>query len=633
MAKKVFLRQYRCPDYIRRALRALRPPESMTVSQWAERYRSLDAKTSAEPGPWANERTPYLVDIMNELTSPESEEIVFVKPTQVGGTEAMNNMLGWVITSDPSPVEVVYPTEELAESVSSKRLQPMIMASRPLRDKYDPTSKLLELDFSDMFVKIVGSNSPVGVASFAMKYLFIDEIDKFPGASKKEADPVSLAEERTKTFRGRKIFKTSTPTLKTGHIWRAKESADVERHFFVPCPHCGVFIELRFAQLRWPGRGRDFVDVYGAEGVRERLEELSAEGGDLSDSDRADLAVYICQECGAAITEQQKQVAIRYGRWEDVERRARRSKRVCYWLNTLYSPFVTFSEVAKKFMDSKGDSEKLQNFVNSWLAEPWEDTRLRTSAELVLDRQTDIPAYTVPGWAKLLTGGVDVQQDCLYWTIRAFGDYITSQNVAHGQAISFAEVELAMNALYVKPDGGQMPVAMCLVDSGNDTDSVYDFCAENAEWAYPVKGSSHDMDSHYRLSTVNKAGSKANGLTLVIVDGGKYKDMIASRLQKPCGRGSWMVYRGCDMEYAQQVTAEQKIAERSGSKIVQRWKPKISHAQNHYLDCEVYALAAADILGVRTLHLMAGAQAAPQQSPKRDQPSPEEEWSAKNDWT
>lgn len=91
----------------------------------------------------------------------------------------------------------------------------------------------------------------------------------------------------------------------------------------------------------------------------------------------------------------------------------------------------------KEFLDSKDDPEKLQNFVNSWLAEPWEDTKLKTTADTVAERQTDLPELAVPGWARMLTGGVDVQETCLYWTIRAWGDHITSQNIAHGQGNVF----------------------------------------------------------------------------------------------------------------------------------------------------------------------------------------------------
>ncbi|MCX4308543.1 MAG: phage terminase large subunit family protein, partial [Acetatifactor sp.] len=324
----------------------------------------------------------------------------------------------------------------------------------------------------------------------------------------------------------------------------------------------------------------------------------------MTASDRADQAVYVCQECGSIITDYHKDGMLRHGRWQIVRESNAAHKKVGYWINTLYSPFVRFSEIVKEFLDSKDDPEKLQNFTNSWLAEPWEDTKLKTSADTVMERQTNLPALYVPEWAKMLTGGVDVQETCLYWTVRAWGNFITSQNIAHGQAASWSEIERIMNLAYEKGDGqDRLVVALCLIDSGYDADSTYDFCANNSDWALPTKGSSNPMMSHFKLSKINRPDSKAYGMNLVLVDGDKYKDMIASRMKKQNGRGAWMVYEGCDMEYAEQVTAEHKVNEKVGARVVQRWRLKHAHADNHYLDCEVYALAAADIMGVRSMHL------------------------------
>lgn len=630
--KQLRLRKYECKAYQKSALEYLNPPEDMKVSEWAERYRILDSMTSAEPGPWNNSRTPYLVEIMDELLNYETEEIIFCKCTQVGGTEVELNMLGYAIQQDPSPVEIVYPTETMANSVSEKRIKPLIENTPTLYQKYDRNSGNLELDFDDMFIKLVWSNSPSGLASFAMKYLFLDEVDKYPGSSRKEADPISLAKERTKTFRNSKVYMTSTPTIRTNHIWKAKEGADAEKHYFIPCPHCGEFIELRFDNLKWPGKDKDLVDAYGEDAIKEKLgafEPVDDSEG-LSDADRAEFAFYVCQECGCVITDAQKQQAVKKGHWEIVRQQTRFVKKVCFWINTLYSPFVRFAEIAKKFMDSKADPEQLQNFVNSWLAEPWEDTKLKTSKDLVMERQTELAEFIVPDWAKLLTAGVDIQESSVYWTIRAWGDFLTSQNVAHGQAYNLSEIEKIMNLEYRRESGDIAIVNLCLIDSGYEADSVYDFCATNAEWAKPSKGSSNPMQSHFKLSTVNKDASKAYGMDLVIVDGGKYKDMIASRMHRKNGSGSWMVYKGCDDEYAEQVTAEHKILVKNGnSKPRLEWVPKHSHADNHFLDCEVYAMAAADTLGVRMLHLQ-NMQEEPREI-KKEQYAPEEEWINQNE--
>ena len=592
-------RKIKVTSYQYDALQFLKPPEQLTVSEWAEKYRMLDNKSSAMPGPWSNEVTPYLVGVMDELNNYETEKIIFVKPTQVGGTEALQNMVGYIVAQDPSPTMIVYPTEALAKSVSENRLQPMIRATPELKNKFDENSQLLELQFDGMYLSLAGSNSPSGLASKPVRFLMLDEVDKYPGASTKEADPIKLATERTKTFHNKKIFLTSTPTIKTGHIWKEKENADIEKHYFLPCPYCGEYIELKWNQVRFP------------------------DDESMSYVDRAEFAHYVCQECGSIINDNDKHQMLRNGEWRIVKRNTKFVRNVAFWINTLYSPFVRFADIAKEFLTTKDDPEAFQNFVNSWLAEPWEDTKLKTSAELVLERQTELPALVLPEWTKLLTGGVDVQENCVYWTIRAWGDYLTSQNVAHGQALSFDEVTNVMNLEYKTEDGTPMVVNLALVDSGDQTDAVYDYCSLNTEWALPVKGASDGQLSHYKLSKVNRPDSRAHGLTLVLVDGEKYKDMIAGRMRKPNGRGSWMVYEGCDIEYATQVTAEHKVNVKSGNKVRQRWVPKSSHADNHYLDCEVYAMAAADILGVRALHLQNSEE---KETSKNEQYAPEEAW-------
>ena len=606
------IRKYLVTPYQKKALEYLRPPEDISVSEWAEKYRVLDT-SSAIPGPWKNSKTPYLVEIMDTFLDSDIEEIIFVKPTQVGGTEAMLNMLAYIAAQDPAPTLAVYPSDELGERVVKKRIRPMIYASPPLRQRFRASeSSTSELFFEGMSITVTGSGSPSQLASFAIRNLFLDEVDKYPGATKKESDPISLARERTKTFRNnRKIYITSTPTLKTGHIWKALEGADIVKHYFVPCPHCGKYIELIWKQVKFP----------------------DDEG--MSYADRAEFAAYVCQECGAVITDRDKPEMLKHGEWRIVEQRTQFPRKVAFWLNTLYSPFVRFSEMAKEFLTSKDDPDAFQNFTNSWLAEPWEDTKLKTSADLVLERQTALAEYTVPAWAKVLTAGVDVQETCVYWTIRAWGNYLTSQNIAHGQAGSFAEVERIMNLQYIREGTGDpLVVALALIDSGDNTDLVYDFCASNSEWATPSKGSSHPMDTHFRLSKVNRTDSKAYGMPLAIIDTGKYKDMIAGRMRKENGTGSWMVYAGCDRTYAEQVTAEHKVnVKTAGGRTVQTWVLKTTHGDNHFLDCEVYAMCAADMIGARTFHLQE-VEVQPRTEAKPDPDpafTPEENWITQNE--
>lgn len=586
----------------------LKKPEKLTVSQWAEKYRVLD-ESSNFSGKWSNDITPYLVGIMDAFNDPYIQEINFCKPTQVGGTEAMLNMLGWIIMDNPSPTMIVYPSDDLAKDTSNDRIKPSLSKTPEIKERfYENSSKELNLKFRGMRIYLRGSGSPGKLASKSIKYLFFDEIDKMDGASRKEASPYNLAKERTRTFTySKKIYTCSTPTLKTNYVWQIHEDADEQRKYFVPCPHCGEYITFVFKQIRFPE---------GKEG--------------MTNAERAKDAVYVCQKCGCVITDRDKIKMLRKGEWRDVKKNCvGRPRKVSFWLNALYSRFLTWAEIALEFLDSKDDPEQLQNFVNSWLAEPWEDTKLKTNADLVLERQTESAEFVVPDWAKMLTAGVDVQENCLYWTIRAWGNYMTSQNIAHGQAFSFMELEKIMNLEYRMQNGSPMLVSLALIDSGYNADSVYDFCVGNSDWALPSKGSSNPMNSHYKFSTVNKSGSKAFGMNLVLLDTGKYKDMIAGRMRKQNGSGAWMVYAGCDREYAEQVTAEHKVNVRTNNgKMKQEWVQKTSHADNHYLDCEVYAMAAADVMGVRSLYLT---ETEEKPKEKEEQYAPEEGWIQQNE--
>ena len=605
------VKPFSAPAWIMPAIQSLRPKICVPASQWAEENRVMP-DTNAIPGPMRNSLTPYLVEIMDAATSNSSlEQLIFVKSAQTGGTTAAENILGCLIDQQPAPAMIVYPSDDLAERTVDAKFLPMIRGCKVLSGKYrESLSSKLRLKFSAMTVYLTGANSPADLSSTNIRYLFLDEVDKFPGASKKESDPVSLAIERTKSYASNRfIFMTSTPTLRTGRIWRAKEDADAEKHYFVPCPHCGQFIELKFAQLKWPSK-EEVPDI----------------------TERSGRACYACQACGGIVTDRERAAMVQNGRWQFVRKNTSSPQSVAYWISTLYSPFTSFVKIAREAIQSADDPERMQNFKNSWLAEPWEPAIAQTSADLVMKRQTDCPAWSLPPWTKLLTGGVDVQHGSLYWTIRAWGPGMTSQNVAHGQALSMAEVERVMNTAFLTPDGQTMMVELALVDSGDQTDAVYEFCMHNSDWARPCKGVS-SLQGMYRISTVNKPGSRANGLQLVLVYGDSYKDMIAARMQRDNGTGSWMVHKDCDLDYANQVTAEQKVPKRSSGTLAFTWEPKTSHAANHYLDCEVYAAAAADIMEVRSFLVPDPLQDAIYNSspenfpaPETPPPAPEQDW-------
>src|SRR5215207_3989941 len=96
--------------YVAARCRGLAPPRERLVSEWAAAKRILPL-TSAMPGKWQNEFTPYLREIMDALSTEDpAETVVFMKAAQTGGTEAGLNWLGFVIENAPGLMLYVMPT-------------------------------------------------------------------------------------------------------------------------------------------------------------------------------------------------------------------------------------------------------------------------------------------------------------------------------------------------------------------------------------------------------------------------------------------------------------------------------------------------------------------------------------------
>ncbi|MBF0188587.1 MAG: phage terminase large subunit family protein, partial [Magnetococcales bacterium] len=224
----------------------LRPDPLLTVSQWADQHRMLSQRASSEPGRWKTARTPYLKEIM-DCISPSSpvQRVVVMAAAQTGKTECGNNFIGYVIHHAPGPMLAVSPTVEMAKRNSKQRIDPLIEESPALqalvkeKRSRDSGNTVLSKDFPGGVLILTGANSAVGLRSMPARYLFLDEVDGYPGDVEGEGDPILLAERRSATFQRRKIFMVSTPNRKgLSRIEREYERSD-KRKYFVPCPVCG----------------------------------------------------------------------------------------------------------------------------------------------------------------------------------------------------------------------------------------------------------------------------------------------------------------------------------------------------------------------------------------------------------
>ncbi len=364
----------------------LGPDPDLTVSAWSDRYRILSPRGANEAGPWRTSRTPYLQELLDELSPRHpAQRVVFMKGSQLGASESGCNWIGYVIHHAPGPMLAVQPTLELAKRFSQQRVDPLIAECPVLRQKVAPArsrdagNTQLSKEFPGGILVMTGANSAVGLRSMPVRYLFLDEVDAYPPSADDEGDPLALAEARTRTFSWRrKVFLASTPTIRgLSRIEREFEASD-QRRYFVPCPHCGHEQFLVFERLRWQ-------------------------------KGQPETAAYACAGCEQPIAEHHKTQMLARGRWQATATSAD-PLTIGFHLSSLYSPvgWLSWERIARDWEAAQGSEEAKRSFVNTVLGESWVETGEAPDWQRLWERREDWPIGTVPPGGLFLTAGADV---------------------------------------------------------------------------------------------------------------------------------------------------------------------------------------------------------------------------------
>lgn len=556
----------------------LRPPPDLTVSEWAEDNRVLSDEASAEPGRWRNERTPYLVGIMDAFNEPLIDDIVVKKCAQVGYTESLNNIVGYVIDNDPGPMLVVQPNLEMAKTFTTDRFDPMVKDSPALetvvsgeksRDKSNTT---FHKTFPDGHMTVIGANSSAGLKSRPIRYLLCDEIDEYPFVNQNTGDPLEKAKKRTATFRGRrKRLYGSTPSVEDASRIDELYKLSDQRKFFVPCPHCDFYQPLQHANLVWP-------------------------------KDEPHMAQYCCNECGTLIDESAKPNMLRAGVWRATSDKGNRGV-AGFALNELYSPFVSWGEYAEAFITASKLPETLQTFVNESMGEVWSEDGTKIESEMFLERQED---YERPTDILFLTITVDTQEDRLEVYLKGWGidheAWAIEHKIFEGDPDQTEATEGSVwqrlttyrRQIFELDDGRQLRVAGVVIDSGgSNTDAVYRYVASHykRERVFAIKGVGGNVQTVGRPSRGNKRKCPVYPLGV-----NHLKTKLFTRLNKikEPGPGFQHYSHRFDEEWFEQLTSERKVKRKVRGFTTIEWVKR--RDRNEAWDLEVYQLAAVELL-------------------------------------
>lgn len=106
------------------AAAAARPPERLTVSEAAEKYRFLNNQ-GAYVGPMNMDLTPYLREPQDVLQSMDFTGMVFAGPAQSAKTEMFLNWLAYSAKCDPADMMLVQTSITTARDFSARRVDRM----------------------------------------------------------------------------------------------------------------------------------------------------------------------------------------------------------------------------------------------------------------------------------------------------------------------------------------------------------------------------------------------------------------------------------------------------------------------------------------------------------------------------
>lgn len=568
----------------------LKPEPILSVSAWADAHRYLSPSASSEPGLWRTSRTPYLKEIQDKLSVNDPvQEVVVIKGAQLGFTEAGNNWVGYIIDIAPGPAMMVQPTDETVKRNSKIRITPMIEATPRLREKIAPSrsrdssNTTYSKDFPGGVLVMTGANSAVGLRSMPVRYLFLDEIDGYPPDLDGEGSPIDLAKARTRTFAKKKIYMVSTPTVEgVSAIEREFQNTD-QRYFHVPCPHCGAFQILKFQNLKWEPK-------------------------------KPETAKYECEHCHELIEERFKTSIFESGEWRPTVSENVAPHRVGYHINSLYSPFGWYSwkDAAREWEEAQNDETKLKTFVNTVLGETWKERGEAPPWENLYNKRETYAINRPPAEVVFLTAGVDVQRDRLELEVVGWCPGKRSFSVDYRSIVGdtskpevWSKLAAVVNETWVREDGIELPLRLMAVDSGFNTQHVYDFCRKfDVTKVIPIKGQDRQqiIVAPPRAVDVTTAGKKVGKVKVWHVGVSLIKSELYGFLKLEKGEDGTIPNGYCHFpqynhEYFRGLTAEQLQfkTDRRGFKTFE-WIKK--YDRNEPLDCRVYARAAAGVLGL-----------------------------------
>jgi phage terminase large subunit GpA-like protein len=589
-----------------RAVKLWEPPPRLTLSEWADTYRRTSREASSEIGQWVTR--PYQREAQDAFTDPRVRVIVIMSAVQMLKTEFILNALGYVIHLDQGPVLCVLPRDTDCEIFSKRRLSPMLRDTPIIKGliaaskSRDSGNTITDKSFVGGHIRIAASGSPANLAALPIRFLLCDEIDKYPASAGPEGDPITIAEGRLEEFflNSKEILTCSPTVAGSSRIEKAYQESD-QREYEVPCPACGEFQQLKWAQVSW-------------------------DSGLPSRKKQSQTAVYVCLHCKARWDDAARWKAVNAGKYRA---HAEFTGTAGFHISALCSLKKPLSFFVNQFLRQKDDPEQLKTFVNTVLAETWVEKGDAPEWEALLLKRETYPTGSVPKGGLILTAGVDIQRDRIEVEIVAWGrnreSWSVDYRILEGRTSDLAvwdKLEAVLHETFWSETGAHLPISRLFVDSGDGTttNDVYSWVRkQSAAIVVAIKGVDRGFVPVSQPSSVDVtiAGKKIKGgVKIRTVLSSFFKSEFYADLKKrqptqaeleqnwnyPAGYCHFPDGSNYGDEHFKQITAESLVTRKNKKTGRTKMEWAVNRARNEALDCRVYARAAAWDLGIDRFH-------------------------------
>jgi phage terminase large subunit GpA-like protein len=583
-------------------LKLLEPRESQVLSAWVEENFELSPEYSAKTG--LVTLYQFQKEPLDTYTDPTVETTVLMCSTQMLKTLFIQACIAYAIAERPGPVLVLRPSDGDAKSFSKERIGPMIRDCARLRGRVfkqksrDSSNTIQQKTFQGGALTLLGAINPNNVAGRTIRDLHSDEVDKFGKSAGKEGDAIDLGKKRTVNFGSRRFHSLAcSPTIAgTSRIGKAYASSDMRKPW-VPCPSCGQFQILKFAQVKF------------------------------------DPAGYECLHCSTLWNDVQRWAAC-----EKLEWRAEAPFKgtAGFWISHLYSPWRTIQDIVDEYLEVKDDRQRYITFVNTTLAELWEEEGETPEEDVLMGRRESYPSgdgAIVPKRGLFLTAQVDVQdspprlevevvawgRNRENWSIDRRSIEVLAQNKQPLPVTSpelWAELDNYLQREFRHESGNMMPIMVMTIDTGSRPKPVYEFALKHSRLSFgasgprvvsprtvvPIKGTDDDLRIISSVSKEN-AAQKRQGIRIIGIGTHFAKQELYDSLRHTKPREDGGAVPGChhfpkdyEREYFEGLCSEKRIVRESTGEVV--WQKLPNRRRNENLDLKVYGRGAAALMGI-----------------------------------